>query len=64
MLFLIPSMLNKDYFDICRKNHDILGMENTLRALKENKIFNDANYKITLDTRETILDAYIRKVSN
>lgn len=50
--------LNKDYFDICRKNHDILGMENALKALKENKIFNDANYKITLDTRETILDAY------
>lgn len=50
--------LNKDYFDICRKNHDILGMENALNELKENKIFNDANYKITLDTRGAILDAY------
>lgn len=50
--------LNKDYFDICRKAHDILGMEKALKALKEVKAFNDANYKITLDTREAILDAY------
>lgn len=50
--------LNKDYFDICRKSHDILGMENALKELKELRINNDASYKIILDTRETILDAY------
>ncbi|MCI9398168.1 MAG: TIR domain-containing protein [Lachnospiraceae bacterium] len=50
--------LNKDYFDICRKNHDILGMENALKDLKQSRMFDDANYKITLETRETILDAY------
>lgn len=49
--------LNKDYFDICHKNHDILGMEKALKELKENKLVND-NYKITIDTRETLLDAY------
>lgn len=50
--------LTKDYFDICRKGHDTLGMEKAMKALKEVKAYNDANYKITLDTREAILDAY------
>lgn len=50
--------INKDYFDICRQKHDIRGMENSIHALKEIKLFNDANYKIALDTREAILDAY------
>lgn len=50
--------LNKDYFDICRKGHDKLGMEKAMKALREVRAYNDANYKITLDTREAILDAY------
>lgn len=50
--------INKDFFDIRRKNHDILGMESALKELKENKTFSAANYKITLDTRGAILDAY------
>ena len=32
-------------------------MEKALKELKENKLVND-NYKIIIDTRETLLDAY------
>ena len=50
--------LNRDYFDICRQKCDTLGMETSLNALKELKTFINSNYKVSLDTREAILDAY------
>jgi len=33
-------------------------METSLNALKELKTFINSNYKVSLDTREAILDAY------
>ena len=51
---LISLYLTKE----CFETKIVWDGENALKELKELRINNDASYKIILDTRETILDAY------